>query len=261
MFEHLKQPKDTTMYTLSRGVTDFGNLAQYNLYESGYSFLIITQVPRMLELLAKTNTTYKTLIDNYIHILEYDFRGMDGLENITGDTSTLTDGIAELGIITQVKMQSASTFSMRYFEKSGSVLTRVHELFLKGIKDPRTQYKHYHGLIESGDLDDGYENETFSFLYINTDNTGLKIEKAVLIVGAQPTDAEISIYNSEKGSIEFKEVSTEFNGFPITGNNVDKAAKEVLDWINNPSNPNHIIKNSDSFMYTGIDKIAKRSKN
>ena len=260
MFEYLKQPRDLTQYTLMRGTTDFGNLAQYNLYESGYSYLIIVSIPKFLSTLAETNSNYKTLIDNYVHILEYEFRGLDGLDNITSDTSELTNGISTLNMITKVNMQSASTFSMRYFEKSGSVISRVHELFLTGIKDPRTQYKHYHGLIESGTLESGYEHEVFSFLYFNTDNTGTEIEKAYYIVSAQPTTAETNIYNSEKGSIEFKEITVEFNGFPITGTAVNSRAKKVLDWINNPSNPNRIIKNSDNFMYTGISNIEKKAK-
>lgn len=259
MFEHLKKPRNITKYTLMRGTTDFGNLAQYNLYESGYPYLVIVSVPKFMDMLAETNETYKTLWENYLHILEYEFRGIDGLENITTDTSELTNGISTLNVITKVNMQSASTFSMRFFEKSGSVITRTHELYLRGIKDPRTQFKHYNGLIQDGSLEAGYENEVFSFLYFVTDNTGTEIEKAYFIVSAQPTTAETSIYESEKGTIEFKEITTEFSGFPITGSAVDQRAKKVLDWINNTKqNPDAIVKNSDNFAYTGITDIGKR---
>lgn len=255
MFEHLKQPMPVTQYTLMRGTTDFSNLAQYNLYESGYPYLVVVSVPKFMDLLAKKNENYRTLWDNYLHILEYEFRNIDGLEDITSDTSELTNGISTLNVITKVNMQSASTFSMRFFEKSGSVITRVHELYLRGIKDPRTQYKHYNGLIQDGTLTAGYENEVFSFLFFITDNTGTEIEKAYYIVSAQPTKAETSMYNSERGDIGFKEISVEFNGFPITGSLVEKRAKDVLDWINNPANPNHIVRNSDNFEYRAIPDI------
>ena len=255
MFENLKQPRDITKYTLSRGVTDFGNLNQFNMYESGYSFLILVSIPKFLDILSQKNDTYKSLITNYKHILEYEFRGLDGLDNITSDVGSITNGISTIDVINKVEMQSNGTFSMRFFEKSGSVITRTHELFLTGIKDPRTQVKHYHGLIQDGTLEAGYENEVFSFLYFVTDNTMTEIEKAYFIVSAQPTQAETSIYESEKGNIEFKEITVEFRGFPITGNEVDRKAKEVLDWINNPKNPNHITNDSTDFVYSGTEKI------
>ena len=264
IYANLKSPRPVTQYTLMRGVTDFGNLSQWNLYESGYSYLVLVSIPTFLEKLSSTNSDYKTLIDNYTHILEYEFRGLDGLENMTGDTSELTNGISNLNIVTKVNQQSASNFTMRYFEKSGSVLTRVNELFLRGIKDPRTQLKHYNGLIGTDASSvftpdtTGYENETFSFLYLNTDNTGLALEKAVFIIGAQPTTAELSIFNSEKGDIGFKELSMEMSGFPITGSAVDYEAKRVLNWINDDKNPNHITRDSSNFNYTGIANIEKQ---
>lgn len=268
LYANLRKPKDLTKYTLMRGVTDFSRLEQYNLYESGYSYLVIVSIPTFLENLKNKNTEYATLIDNYCHILEYEFRGMDGIENITGDTSELTNGISTLNMITKVNQQSASTFSMRYFEKAGSTLTRVHELFLRGVKDPRTQLKHYNGLIGANPGDNiydpsttGYENETFSFLYLNTDNTGLALERSVFVIGAQPTTAELSIYNSEKGDIAFKEVGVEFNGFPITGSAVDAEARQILDWINSDKNEKRVVRDSSNFGYSAItEKLAKVPK-
>lgn len=266
IFSGLKSPRDVSKYSLMRGVTDFGKLEQYNLYESGYSYLIIVSIPKFLEKLKESNTEYASLINNYLHILEYEFRGLDGIENITSDSSELTNGISNLNMITKVNQQSSSNFTMRYFEKSGSVLTKVNELFLRGIKDPRTQLKHYNGLI-GNDANSvfkpdavGYENETFSFLYMNTDNTGLELEKSMFIIGAQPTTAELSIYETEKGDIGFKEISMEFSGFPITGTAVDTEAKKVLNWINDSSNPNHIIRDSSNFGYTGISNIGNKAK-
>lgn len=259
MFENLKQPRDITSKTLMRGTADFGNLNQWNLYESGYSVLLVCKIPKILELLAKENDMYSKLMNNYVHILEYEFRGITGLEDMTGETGTITDGINEINIINKVTMQSASTFEMRYFEKSGSTLTKVHELFLRSIKDPRTQIKHYGGLIERGIVsadDVGYDMETFSFLYYVTDSTMRKVEKAYFIIAAQPTKAELSIYETEKGSIEFKEIGCSFNGFPVTGNAIDKKAQEHLDWLHNAENPNRFVADSTDFNYTGISEIV-----
>ena len=258
MFQYLKQPRDITKYTLMRGVTDFGNLKQFNLFETGYSYLVLVSVPKFMQALTAHSANFEKLWNAYLHILEYEFRGIDGLDNITADSSELTNGISTLNVITKTNMQSASTFSMRYFEKSGSVITRVHETFLRGIKDPRTQIKHYNGVLEwDPSFEPGFENETFSFLYFVTDNTAREIEKAYYIVGAQPTTAETNIYNSEKGDIGFKEITCEFSGFPITGDAVDERAKAVLEWMTSAENEKRMYRNSNNFDYTGISDIGK----
>lgn len=238
-----------TKFTLMRGVTDFTNLVQFDLYETGYSFLICLSIPKFLEEMKKVGTEYQYLIDSYRHILEYEFRGAQGIEDITSETNSITNGIDELNVITRVREQSASTFSMNYYERSGSVLTKVNEMYLRGIKDPRTQFKRYNGLIHKRNnrLDNvqapgsigtsaiqgkGYHYEVFHFLLIVTDNTGLNLEKAYILASCQPTQANTSIYNVTRGEIGFSELSLQFNGFPISGRIVNYKATKFLDWIN-----------------------------
>lgn len=234
LFRNLKTPKSVEKYTLARGVADYSDMAQWNRYEKGYYFLTVVDIPEFLKKLAQQNSEYADLINTYVHILEYEFRGLSGLEDMTGETGEITDGINTVNMINKVTFQSASTFSMNYNERSGSVLTRVNELFLRGVKDPRTQIKHYNGLIENGVIeaaDAGFENEVFKFLYFTTDNTARLLEKAYYIVSAQPTKAELSMYAGEKGTYEFPEVSMEFSGFPITGPRVDLFAQTILEHI------------------------------
>lgn len=247
IFANLKSPRNALEFSNTRGVTDFSNLAQFNNYESGYSFLIVVKIPTFLERLKNANTDYANMINSYIHILEYEFKGLDGIDNITADVSELTDNVSTMSVITKVNAQSDSSFTMTYTEKTGTVMTRVHELYLRGVRDPYSTFKGYHGLIDEGliDLDEvGFDMETFQFLYINTDNTGKQVEKACLIVNAFPTTAETNIHNTTKGDISFKEINVEFKGFPIFNNTVDAKAKEMLDYLHNPKNPNRVVVNS-----------------
>lgn len=257
IFTGTKSVRDITKYMLTRGVVDYSALAQWDLFETGYAFLIVLKIPEFLRQLENVNSEYKTLIDNYWHLLEYDFMSLDGIEDMGVDTNDLNDGVNSLNIITRVNMQSASTFTMRYRERSGSVFTKVHELFLRGVKDPRTQVKRYNGLLKTGDqrnqsvLDAGYENETFQFLYFVTDNTARDIEKAYLIVSAQPTTAELSMYNYTKGTIEWHELSIPFNGYPVTGPAVTNKAQKFLDWINE-----NTIFEEAKFGYEALNNMA-----
>lgn len=252
IFAGTMTPRDVTKYVLFRGVTDFTNLVQFNNFESGYSFLIVLSIPKFLEKLCDKTKEYKTLIDNYRHILEYEFKGISGFEDITSDASEINNGVSNLQMITKVNMQSASQFSMRYTEKSGLTLAKVNELFLRGIKDPKTQVKTYNGLIADGIMDPGYENEVFTFLYFVTDNTVRNIEKAYLIAAAQPTTAALGeVSNSERGEIGWKEVDMQFNGIPLVGPAITAKARSFLDWINK----NTVFEES-KFGYRALSEMA-----
>ena len=241
-----------TQFTLFRGVTDYTNLAQFDLFETGYSFLVLLQMPVFMDKLgtiSNENGGYKSLIDNYRHVIEYEFRGIQGIEDITSDTAQLQNGITDLSIITRVVEQGGSQFTMQYFERSGSLITKVHELFLRGVKDPKTQVKRYNGLLKdpitvrsnnisrdnaSPMTDKGYQYEIYHFLYIVTDNTALNVEKAYILASCQPAAAPTgTLYNSTRGEIQFPELSLTFNGLPIPGRLVTSKARDFLKYINN----------------------------
>jgi hypothetical protein len=238
-FKGLKTPRDLLNYNLMRGVTDFSNLEQWDLYEKGYPFLCVISIPDFLRDLASKDTKIKNIVNNYVHILENDFRGIDNIENITGDSGgEITNGIRSIQLINKVTKASNSNFTINYYERSGSILTKAHELYLTGIKDPDTQVKHYHGLIDDwiyygldtdSGKDPGPHRECFTFLYFVTDNTMTKIERAFLIAAAQPTTANFSdLYSGSKGDIQFVELALSFNGFFINNDYVYQKAEDML---------------------------------
>ena len=259
MFTDLKTPRDVTAYTLFRGTTDFTQLQQFDLYESGYPYLICVSIPEFLKKMAERDADVARLVNSYVHILEYEFRGLDsGLENITSETGEISNGIQSINVINKVTAQSASTFSMRYWEKSGSVMTKLHQLYLRSVKDPGTGFKTYNGLIGTGadqiqPQDAGFHKECFSFLYMHTDNTGMLVEQAAYLVGCMPTTAEMQIYNGTKGDINFQEITAEFTGFPIMGSVINAKAKQILDWMNSSANRNMVHRNSWDYKYAALN--------
>lgn len=225
------RPRNLTQYTAFRGVTDFTQIGQFAQFETGYSFLSVIQMPVFMTKLAEYDTGVASLVNSFKHMLEYEFRGLDGLPDISGETYTITDGINEQNLINKVTQGTSVTVSSNYFEKTGGLITKFSEYYLTGIKDKNSQAKTYHGLIKNNILEPGPENEVFTMLYYVTDNTMLRLEKAVLLANCQLTKAENSIYNSQKGDINNKEMTVEWNCFPITGYEVDKAAKTLLEDI------------------------------
>lgn len=223
-------PRDLTKYTAYRGVTDFSQIGQFNQYETGYQFLSVLSLPPFMVKLGDKNARIKQMNQSFVHMLEYEFRGLDGLPDLTADTLEITDGINTQRLINKVSRETSVTISSNYFEKSGSLITKWSECYLTGIKDPASQAKTYHNLIrdESVNITPGYENEVFTMLYYVTDNTMLRLERAVLLANCQLTKAETSMYNGSRDNIGNKEMTIEWNCFPIMGTQVDKAAKSLL---------------------------------
>lgn len=223
------RPRNLTRYTAFRGVTDFTQIGQFAQFESGYSFLAVLEMPPFMEMLGQKNSKIGELVQSFKHMLEYEFRGLEGLPDITADTYEISDGVNTQNLINKVNFDTSVTVSSTYYEKTGQLITKFSELYLTGIKDKMTQAKTYHGLIKNGLMEPGPENEVFTMMYFVTDNTMLRIERAVLLCNCQLTIARLSdILNSEKGNISNKEMPIEWNCFPITGYEVDKAASILL---------------------------------
>lgn len=225
------RPRNLTQYTAFRGVTDFSQIGQFSQFERGYSFLSVLQMPKfMTELATQGNEDMKTLVEGFKHKLEFEFRGLEGLSDITADYMTITDGINEQRLISKVTEDTSITVSSSYYETQGALIEKFTEIYLTGIKDPKSQAKTYHGLIKRGLLAPGPENEVFTLLYYVTDSTMLRLEKAFLLVNCQLTTARRSeLYNGTRADIGNNvETTIEFNCYPLTGVEVDKIAKVLL---------------------------------
>ena len=223
------QSKDITEYSAYRGVTDFSQISQFTPYEGGYQYLALIKMPEFMKQLANNNDTVRNIYNTFKHIVEYEFKGLDGLPDLNSDTFTITDGINDIRMISRVTEDTSITVSSTYTERIGTPLTKFARLYLTGIKDPKTQAKTYHGLIANGTLPPDLKNEIFTMMYIATDNTMLRVEKAVLLCNMQLTKAEESIYNGNRSDIgATKDITLEWNAYPVMSSDVDALASKIL---------------------------------
>ena len=248
---YIKLPRNVTEYTLMKGVTDFSNLKQFDLFETGYSFITVVSVPKFMEILGQQDARVKNLQDGVTHIIEGEFKGLSGIPDISANAGSISIGNNEMQLINNVTMDTSIQVDMSLYERSGSLLTNYLTYYLTGIKDPNTKAKTYHGLIENGIITDpGSDYETFTFLYYVTDNTCRKIEKAFLLANAQPTSAPLgNMYNSTKGSIDFQEISINFNCFPIMGDTVNKYAAMLLQNDLSTNTNRRLVLDSNEYRY------------
>ena len=267
---------------MMRGVTDFTNAEQLNMFESGHGMIIVIDRPKFIEMLAESDQDVRNLLENFCNILEYEFKGLSGIDDINAEDLIYSDGISEIAGIGKVTEQSNSDISMTFTEKSGSTITKFVKYYLDGARDSRTQIKHYHGLIAEGKLALGFENEVFNLLYLVTDASGLGLEAAYLLANAWPNSAKTNIYNMDRNDISSKEVEVNFKCFVIRNKEVDKRAVKMLAHINqndavanaaskNGSSPevaalareitsyddHQIHWDSQKYKYSGLTKISK----
>lgn len=256
-------PRNLSEYTAFRGITDFTNIGQFNQYEQGYQFISVLGLPAFMKMLGEHGPNHAKIANMnqaFVHKLEYEFRGLSGLPDMNADTMDITDGINSVRMINRVTMDTAVTVSMPYYETSGSLLTKWSELYLTGIKDPKTQAKTYHGLIANGWMDPGFENEVFTLLYYVTDNTFLRLERAVLLCNCQLTKASLSMYDGSRDNISNVDSSIEFNCFPVYGEFVDRIANYMLEDITGTPLRGVGIKAQVGTHETGLDKSIKGSQ-
>lgn len=261
---YIKMPRNVAEYTLMKGVTDFSNLKQFDVFETGYSFLTVVSVPKFMTLLAKQDPRVNTLQEGFIHILEGEFRGISGLPDITADAGTIENGVNQLQIINNVSMETAIQVDMTFWERSGGLITNYLAYYLTGIKDPYSKAKTYHGLIESQTINDpGPDQEVFTFLYMVTDNTCRKLEKAFLLANAQPISAPYStLYNSQRGTMDFQEISVTFNCYPIVSSLVNKYAAMILqhDLTTDSTDYRKLVLDSNDYEFHVYgDKMSSRT--
>lgn len=230
--DYTKKPVTAAQYSMMRGVTDFTNAEQLNMFEGGHGMIIIIDRPKFIEMIAESDKDVANLLENFCNILEYEFKGLSGINSIDAEDLVYSDGISEIAGVGKVTEQSNSDISMTFTEKSGSTITKFVRYYLDGVRDSRTQTKHYHGLIAEGKLALGFENEVFNLLYLVTDASGLGLEAAYLLANAWPNSAKTDIYNVEKGDISAKEVEVNFKCFVLRNEEINKRAVKMLAHIN-----------------------------
>lgn len=78
MLNYVKTPRSVAEFTLMKGVTDFSNLRQFDLYETSYGFMYVCSVPKFMDLLGNRNAKVRNLQDMFVHVIEGEFKGIDG---------------------------------------------------------------------------------------------------------------------------------------------------------------------------------------
>lgn len=250
------------------GIWDLTNPFQFAPYETGYCFLAVISAPICMTKGPKA-AFHKALQESFVNMLESEFKGLDGIEDITSETMDITNNMSTISMISKVNQQSNGQITMRFTEKTGSLITKYCSEYLKTIRDPRSQAKRY-VKDDASVRKNMFAHEVFHMLYIVTDASCFTVEKAFLLLNMQPTTASYGeLYNFERGDIGVKELTIPFNAFVVDGKIANTIAESYMKALVNTGDPtpgkinlnsnnfNWSISNSQGTVNT-IDQLTKK---
>ena len=224
--------KDLTKYSLFLGGLNVKAkaLEQYNPLKTGYTRIFVVQMPKFM------NRILPLASKNFKHMLEYGFKTIEGIQNLTMEYEAITGGYAGRSFeIPTILKDETNAITIKVQEMSGSPVREYIEMWLSGISDPHTGLCHYHGALDkdSATGNAGMEaiqaNQVAEMIYVSTDNTGREIEFACLLSNMIPKVVKRDHYNYESGTHSAVEYDIEFTCTMYTSPDVNEVAKLLLD--------------------------------
>ena len=224
--------KDLTKYSLFLGGLNVKAkaLEQYNPLKTGYTRIFVVQMPKFM------NRILPLASKNFKHMIEYGFKSIDGIQNLTMEYEAITGGYAGRSFeIPTILKDETNAITIKLQEMSGSPVREYIEMWLSGISDPHTGLCHYHGALDkdaatgNAGMEAIQANQVAEMIYVSTDNTGREIEFACLLSNMIPKVVKRDHYNYESGTHNAVEYDVEFTCTMYTSPDVNEVAKLLLD--------------------------------
>ena len=224
--------KDLTKYSLFLGGLNVKAkaLEQYNPLKTGYTRIFVVQMPKFM------NRILPLASKNFKHMLEYGFKTIEGIQNLTMEYEAITGGYAGRSFeIPTILKDETNAITIKLQEMSGSPVREYIEMWLSGISDPHTGLCHYHGALDkdaatgNAGMEAIQANQVAEMIYVSTDHTGREIEFACLLSNMIPKVVKRDHYNYESGTHNAVEYDVEFTCTMYTSPDVNNVAKLLLD--------------------------------
>ena len=196
---------------------------------TGYSFIKWIHIP---DWLGKGDQTAGMTDADLKHMLQKNFKSLSGLDNLTLNTGTTTAGFSTNETHWATNIQKATGFSCNYQEYTGSPMSELFNLWVSGIRDPRTNvamYPRWNG----GHY--GAKFHTGEAMYIQMrpdaycpEASGKNIEYACYFTNVMPTVMPRDHRNYTSGTNDLVEFEQQFTGDQHEGPNVMAQAQNII---------------------------------
>ena len=212
---------DLTKYALFMGGLNVTHdvLVNYDPLKTGYGRLFMIRKPVFLD------DTIPTKLKKFKHILEYGNTSVQGINDVTVQTQTLTGGyVGKSFDIPTHATDDTNEFTVQCYEFSGSPIREVIHTWINGTADLLTGLAHYNGST----LPKLQSNQTAEFIYVATDNTGENVEYACLFANCFPKNIKNDQFNYTSGEHNLVEYAIQFSCTKYESIQINKVAKSLI---------------------------------
>lgn len=231
---------DVTKYSLFLGGTNVRNevLKVYDPLKTGYGRLFMVKNPAFLD------DTIPDKMKKFKHIMEYGNTAVQGLNDVSVNFNSIQGGyVGKSFEIPSYAADETTSFTVNLYEFSGSPIREVVHSWINGASDLLTGFAHYNGAKSS--IKRIQANQTAEFIYVNTDNTGKKVEYACLLANCFPRGINTDVFNYTSGTHDLVETNLEFSCTKYESVQINKVAQALVDKYT-------VLVNSLNF-YSGYD--------
>lgn len=218
---------------LFRGMlrTDNGNLADYDFMVGGYGYFFWVSGPMFMR---NEDSKGAAIWNRFKNLTEKGTTQFDGIQDMSVTTEDITGGIAgnSFKVATNMK-DDFESFTLKVYENNGSPIREGISYWLDGVRDPKTGFATYHGLLgesSDGKLPYGARNHTAEAIYIVTDPSGSEagIEYACLLTNIMPTKKPMAHLNMTHGDHPVVQMDLEFTANKYESTWINAQAKDIL---------------------------------
>lgn len=220
-----KSYEDTELF---RGMLklDDANIGQFDPMVSGYATFFWTKLPPFMMV------GNRKLTERFRNLTEKGHTSFSGIQDMSITTDDMVGGIAGNGFKLATNMKDDfDGFQMKVYELQGSPVREAIEYWLTGVRDPKSGYATYHGLVDT--IDGGYcaKNHTGELLYVVTDPSGSSkgIEYACLITNIMPTKVPRDHLNLNHGDHNLVQFDLDFTGEKYESAAISQKAKILFE--------------------------------
>lgn len=268
MKKNTKSFKDMSYFIAGIDVTD-QNLDQLTPYIPGIARLFMHKEPVFMQVAFPTET------DNFKSYIETGYKSVQGINDLSASAESIQGGWAnqQYEILTSVQ-DDTTEITIGLYEQTGSPVREFLELWLTGVRDPRSGVAHYHGVVETpthlstglytkgtntsykemGNYNEKNNiyvpycerNHTAEFVYYDLDPTAHYIEYACMFAHAFPKNVNKDFYNYNSGERSPVESSVQFSVMKYESRYINDLAIHYL------------IKDQLEYNYLNFDPLYKK---
>ena len=233
MKKNTKNYKNLSYFIAGIDVTD-QNLDQLTPYIPGITRMFMHKEPYFMQIAFPEET------DNFKSYIETGYKSIGGIADISVGSEQIQGGWANQNyeVISSVT-DDTDTISIGIYEQTGSPVREFLELWVTGVRDPRSGVAHYHGVVETpnhintkttdgtyttyqaqGNINSenvsgiwvpyGEKNHTAEFVYYDLDPTAHYIEYACMFAHAFPKSVKKDHLNYSSGDRSPVEMTVDF---------------------------------------------------